>query len=971
MAEIFTKTTVDQATQDAAISENKAALDRISPDAAATVSDGDIVWGVARIWEAISATATVPDPKTDAGFAADTTNWKEFSGAAQVDDTVYETGVPSGAPAAGQNQAFDVSVTPWRMYRPNAGRTAWEAAPEAGSATEMQPAWFDPANAEHATAGLVSAETLEERYLAKPIPLPATGATLEINRWYQGREGSYTIPNGTVDGDSLLIDNPSNLKGESTRALFSGKYATSSDGSIVTDDFSVSPNSRWRLYWDTTLDGGNGAWRIHSNRNLLIALDPTDDRLLLTRNNDFSLFSSAVTPVTLRVPEVPSGRIKVRLDALSNAGLRIEMEDTGQTHNVSFNGNVNDGYDFGTEYKGKEFTIEANTTTGHWIIYVDEPTTATIDPDDIADWASGETGLSQGDLRKWFDGSNVRILGRIGTDTSDAGGALPGADWQDVTDQQTEALVVVDSDAAAPTYFATYGKPHARRFEVTGSTALIMLFPSDGGTNADAHTEVYNKGTSTVTVEGQTIPAGGWAKIVADPDISGPFVWASSEDTPSGSLEREVVTASGGTFTITADRESDLTATVAGTTVTMPDLSVFTSQADARQGIIVNASGQSLAVNANGSTPILDSITTLRDRTVYAWRQTGPSFYRLYETGRMDGATATYTGAQKVAEWTGNHTVNTTGWGGPLVTNVDFTGAEWFDIHFVNSFGALGKVQSISLEQLRDSGGGAASYSSSHALRLRDVASDITNLTLQTAINPAGILIVTKIIGRADSANGFVVPAGMAVAETYTLTANSGAVALIGDTTARTEDWVTVRLTVPLGQELQSVVPSVGLATIENAKAGLVAVNAPAGTTAVDLTTTFSASSDGSPLIVDKTADAGAWVDIGIEDIQIHMGNAGDRQMYLRFTGDSREIEGTAIYTTQLDGTVTNTAERSGTFAGGSTTHRIWPTAGFNFTVVGQTVRFRFTDLETGERYLIRYTTQSNHLNNTIRSVRY
>lgn len=160
-----------------------------------------------------------------------------------------------------------------------------------------------------------------------------------------------------------------------------------------------------------------------------------------------------------------------------------------------------------------------------------------INPDDVDAWDAAETDIAQGALRKFDTGTEVLIFGRIVDDATADGGTEPDpAKWQDITAVDPNTLTVIDSDAAGGTFLTVYGEPH--RIEVTGSTALNLLFPADGGANENLYAEIYNKSTTTVTLNDDNatvIPAGGFAKVVADAGTDGPFVWSSGETEAGGS----------------------------------------------------------------------------------------------------------------------------------------------------------------------------------------------------------------------------------------------------------------------------------------------------------------------------------------------------------------------------------------------------------------------------------------------------
>jgi len=170
-----------------------------------------------------------------------------------------------------------------------------------------------------------------------------------------------------------------------------------------------------------------------------------------------------------------------------------------------------------------------------------------IDPDDITEWTATETDIAQGALRK-VTGTPTRIFGRIVADAAADGGTSPdGTKWQDITDQNPNVLSVIDSSGGG-NRFAVYGEPSL--YEVTGTEDITLLFPTDGGNNANLRSQVYNKGTGTVTIEGEAVTAGGVALIQADAGVDGPFVWASGAS-EGGGIGGEQITGTTGTSTTT------------------------------------------------------------------------------------------------------------------------------------------------------------------------------------------------------------------------------------------------------------------------------------------------------------------------------------------------------------------------------------------------------------------------------------
>jgi len=153
--------------------------------------------------------------------------------------------------------------------------------------------------------------------------------------------------------------------------------------------------------------------------------------------------------------------------------------------------------------------------------------------DDIDDWKPDETSLPVGALRKFFDGASIIILGRTVLDVTADGGTVPPLDkWQDVTKQLTEDLTIIDSDTATKPFFCVYGGPHSKRYQVTGSAAQGLIFPSDGGASSGQSAMVLSKSSAVITVEGKSIPPGNGAMVTADGGTDGPHVviWGGSSD---------------------------------------------------------------------------------------------------------------------------------------------------------------------------------------------------------------------------------------------------------------------------------------------------------------------------------------------------------------------------------------------------------------------------------------------------------
>jgi len=173
----------------------------------------------------------------------------------------------------------------------------------------------------------------------------------------------------------------------------------------------------------------------------------------------------------------------------------------------------------------------------YWTTFTSD-TTPALNPDDISDWDAAETDIDQGALRKFFNGGETLIFGRLVDDATADGGAGPDAvKWQDVTALDPNVLNYIDSDAAGGTAFGLFGSP--ARYVVTGATPVSIAFPSDGGLNENLWAMVFNKGTSTVTIEGKVINAGEGAIITADGGVAGPLVTLMGGSTvlPDGATE--------------------------------------------------------------------------------------------------------------------------------------------------------------------------------------------------------------------------------------------------------------------------------------------------------------------------------------------------------------------------------------------------------------------------------------------------
>ena len=364
-----------------------------------------------------------------------------------------------------------------------------------------------------------------------------------------------------------------------------------------------------------------------------------------------------------------------------------------------------------------------------------------LDPDDIAVYNQAETDIPLGALRKLPTTNPVTILARIVDDATADATIAPTVKWQDVTALDPNVLNTIDSDAAGGTSFALFGSP--ARFKVTGATPVTVLFPSDGGINANLRAMVFNQGTSTVTVEGVVIPAGGGVVVTADGGIDGPFV-----------------TLMGG---------SDVTETALAT---LKGLQVVGEYGDGTyQQVDAATLPTEIDFNVCDIIELEIADTSEQHRTIV----------------RMSASIV------------------------PGVTNGGL--AHWHDTVYIRA--------SFADEAAKAAGN----------IRLEDINSNA--------------LTIAKIRGLAYAANGLVVPTGTTVRDTVVITANAGAVTVLGGAQAFTGTPNGVSLEVPAGQVIESITADSGATvTIENRSAGLVNVNVPPNATGtIDLTVTFVAGS--------------------------------------------------------------------------------------------------------------------------------
>lgn len=407
------------------------AVDTLSDDALHKVAE---IMGV-RLWAVNEITAPVVDDivQFEALPAGDFTTL-DPAAAQPGDERLLPDGriykMVAGATDASDPDSWEPDVTRDRIYPDTAARIGRVGfTPEAGETVGISGTselWriIDPADAtqDMQLGGIPDA--------LSPVPLPADGSTLEVRHWYFGREGSYTIPNG-VDGDYLFIENASNLKTENTRALYTGKYAFSSDGTIYTGTLSISPNGRWRLFWDGALDAGAGAWRIHSNRPLQIELGFQDDGLLMTRGSSYLVYNSTANPLTFKVPQAPGGRIDIRYDSRSTGAIILEMEDPLQTPNLSQGLIVGTDFTYGPELKGAKIEIEGGSNN-YWSIYVSEANN--LSGSTIPFWLPNQTGVDQytaGQVVQYQEaGQPITFYSRIADGAS--GAAFDPLLWQNV-----------------------------------------------------------------------------------------------------------------------------------------------------------------------------------------------------------------------------------------------------------------------------------------------------------------------------------------------------------------------------------------------------------------------------------------------------------------------------------------------------------------------------------------------------------
>ena len=419
------------------------------------------------------------------------------------------------------------------------------------------------------------AETLDDQFLSKPMPLPATGATLEVNKRYFGRQGNYTLPDG-VDGDFFFHDNPSNLKGEATVPVFTGRYSFGSDGTIYEGALSPSPNGVWRLYWDSTLapdpDTGvpRGAWRIHSNRSLTVPLDFTDDGTPLSRGAKYNLVNSSAGPMTVYSPKVPGADITIRYNKVSTHDLVIEQED-GTSAELLWNGVVNFRHTIPVKYAGALITLERTIAGGNTYWQING-----VDEDEVRDlWEAGDVG-NDGEV-KYAAGARVVAIA--------PGGVFEGKPR------------IYQADSDRPNTITTFDATEALEWTDKGGapliehTAIYPIIPLSGssvdGLNRKANVPVFftsigsdsnvslklfcnTSGSKTVEVDGQPVAKTGDLTTV-EFDGSGYLIAVSRtyEDpaATSGVTRIELIKKPGAAQEVLPDWAGDQTYTVAETKV--------------------------------------------------------------------------------------------------------------------------------------------------------------------------------------------------------------------------------------------------------------------------------------------------------------------------------------------------------------------------------------------------------------------
>ena len=205
-------------------------------------------------------------------------------------------------------------------------------------------------------------------------------------------------------------------------------------------------------------------------------------------------------------------------------------------------------------------------------------------------------------------------------------------------------------------------------------------------------------------------------------------------------------------------------------------------------------------------------------------------------------ATNTYTGLQKVKEWTNSAVatqIPTTIFN--YVTDLDFTSADMIRIH-MHDENLSGEMYFHDMYPKKSLSSWYWGYSG-NTQHLQIVMPDLTSKTIGIRRGGTRATFLASIETFSFAENGFVVPTGTEARSSISLTANAGAVNITTGTAGFSGTSQRVSVEVPANQQLSTVTVSNGAtAGISDARTGAIELAIPAGTTGtVDLTVTFEA----------------------------------------------------------------------------------------------------------------------------------
>ena len=339
------------------------------------------------------------------------------------------------------------------------------------------------------------AEDLDAMFQRHPEPLPANGL-LKFGRNYYGTDGAYTLANWTsniVDGVErnprwVTLEQISSLN-EDTKPSVTGKFKFSSTGQIFTGTLTASANFRWNLYWvDSDPDPANHAWLIHSNRELVLSINSLDDAgLLLTQTNHYTAYNGTVSDWVLRIPGgVPSGQVTFRYDRNSTGAIKLESNDGDVApHRLNLNGLVNWTQTIGVEHTGKLITVEANSQTDRWNIYIEA---GAEDNRNLREW---EPGDGSSDV-KYAAGDQVIVPMPINADWISGRNAEAGVNYvvKALNDRPNTVIEFndVEADSGDWELIGAFRVSGSDFRTLTGTGTQALSFNDIGQTEAVSHT---------------------------------------------------------------------------------------------------------------------------------------------------------------------------------------------------------------------------------------------------------------------------------------------------------------------------------------------------------------------------------------------------------------------------------------------------------------------------------------------------